>query len=674
MKRIFQILLLLLPVCCYSQQRAIDSLERLLPTATTDSARYRTTYYIGYNYTNTHYDSALYYTNKAFFLAQMNGKKLNEAEALYIKGFLLHRLQRLTESFQALTAALQLAEDPQNENNFWNIRKPQVKDKDYRLRTLASIHNVLGLFMLDVDRIDQTVYHYNESIKIFRAIGDSSDLAITISNLGTLYWKKLNEPDSALLLEQAAESIYVQKKEENRLGGVYGIMGASYLSKHNDSLGLAYAYKAIPIDKKNDAQSFLAAVYRWLADFYVQKNNKDSSLYYARMAANIHISVFPMDLGDDFRNLARSYELNNKLDSAYKYQGIALATYDSLYQLRIKGLTGFQQLSFNQQQQLQQLETDKAAVQNRIRMYTLFAGLGVALLISFFLYRNSRQQKKANLLLQEQKQETDEQKQKAESALEELKSTQAQLIQSEKMASLGELTAGIAHEIQNPLNFVNNFSEINKELIEELRAEWDNRQVQEEIMNDIEQNTEKIIHHGKRADSIIKGMLQHSRASTGKRELTNINALVDESLRLSYHGLRAKDKAFNAAINASFDESIGKINIIPQDISRVLLNLFNNAFYAVNEKKAKLNGTFEPTVSVCTKKENGKVEIVVKDNGNGIPPNIINKIFQPFFTTKPTGQGTGLGLSLSYDIIKAHGGEIKVESTEGEGTTFVISL
>ena len=267
-----------------------------------------------------------------------------------------------------------------------------------------------------------------------------------------------------------------------------------------------------------------------------------------------------------------------------------------------------------------------------------------------------------------------------EAALSELRSTQSQLIQKEKMASLGELTAGIAHEIQNPLNFVNNFSEINAELIEELRGEWsmvngeNNKQVAESLLNDIEQNTEKIIHHGKRADSIVKGMLQHSRASTGKKELTDINALVDECVRLSYHGMRAKDKEFNAAIKTELDGSIGKVNIVPQDISRVLLNLLNNAFYTVDEKKAQLNGTYEPTVSVCTKKLDGKVEIQVKDNGNGIPQNIINKIFQPFFTTKPTGQGTGLGLSLSYDIIKAHGGEIRVESKESEGTEFRVVL
>ena len=244
------------------------------------------------------------------------------------------------------------------------------------------------------------------------------------------------------------------------------------------------------------------------------------------------------------------------------------------------------------------------------------------------------------------------------------------------MASLGELTAGIAHEIQNPLNFVNNFSEVNKELIDEMQQEIDkgNYTDAKEISNDIKENEDKIIHHGKRADAIVKGMLQHSRTSTGKKEPTNINALADEYLRLSYHGLRAKDKEFNAEMKTDFDKSIGNINIIPQDIGRVLLNLYNNAFYAVTEKKKQQPEGYEPVVSVSTKKINDKIEIRVKDNGNGIPQKVVDKIFQPFFTTKPSGQGTGLGLSLSYDIVKTHGGEIKVETKEGEGSEFIIQM
>jgi signal transduction histidine kinase len=261
-------------------------------------------------------------------------------------------------------------------------------------------------------------------------------------------------------------------------------------------------------------------------------------------------------------------------------------------------------------------------------------------------------------------------------ALNELKLTQEQLVQSEKMASLGELTAGIAHEIQNPLNFVNNFSEVSNELIVEMNDELDKGDIKEAkvIASDIKQNLEKILHHGKRADGIVKGMLQHSRSSSGVKEPTDINALADEYLRLTFHGLRAKDKSFNAKFETDFDTTIGKINVVPQDIGRVILNLINNAFYAVAEKKKQNGKHYEPAISVVTNKANGKVEIKVRDNGNGIPQKVLDKIFQPFFTTKPTGQGTGLGLSLSYDIVKAHGGELKVETKEGEGSEFIIQL
>jgi len=273
---------------------------------------------------------------------------------------------------------------------------------------------------------------------------------------------------------------------------------------------------------------------------------------------------------------------------------------------------------------------------------------------------------------------------KLEESHENLKATQSQLIQSEKMASLGELTAGIAHEIQNPLNFVNNFSEVNKELITELKEEIDKGDMDEvkAIAEDIEQNEEKIKHHGKRAEAIVKGMLQHSRTSAGEKEPTDINKLADEYLRLAYHGLRAKDKSFNADFKTEFDESLPKINVVPQDIGRVLLNLINNAFYAVDNKAKENNKEYKPLVLVQTKLEHSplgrsggyRVKITVKDNGPGILPEIKDKIFQPFFTTKPTGQGTGLGLSLSYDIVKAHRGEISLKSEENTGTEFKITI
>src|SRR5688572_15277704 len=269
-----------------------------------------------------------------------------------------------------------------------------------------------------------------------------------------------------------------------------------------------------------------------------------------------------------------------------------------------------------------------------------------------------------------------------EKALADLKATQSQLIQSEKMASLGEFTAGIAHEIQNPLNFVNNFSEVNTELIEEMKEQIEKGNFNEakSISNDVLENQQRINHHGRRADAIVKSMLQHSRTSSGQKEPTGINALADEYFRLAYHGLRAKDKDFNATMQTDFDKSVGQINIIPQDIGRVLLNIYTNAFYAVSEKKRQEGDDYEPIVTVSTKRltsplgDGDKIEIRIKDNGDGIPPKVLDKIFQPFFSTKPTGQGTGLGLSLSYDIVKAHGGEIKVETKEREGSEFMIQL
>ncbi len=317
-------------------------------------------------------------------------------------------------------------------------------------------------------------------------------------------------------------------------------------------------------------------------------------------------------------------------------------------------------------------------------------------IVEFKLERTEKVKRTTSVLLEETIDELEKKRADVEQAnaalkksLEELKSTQAQLIQSEKMASLGELTAGIAHEIQNPLNFVNNFSEVNRELIDELKdaiTSSDQEEIQL-ILKDLTENEDKIKHHGKRAEVIVKGMLQHSRTSQGEKEPTDINVLADEYLRLAYHGLRAKDKSFNADFKCDFDESLPKINVIPQDIGRVLLNLINNAFYAVSSKASAMEDSkYKPEVLISTRVSlsggiNGKkrIEILIKDNGPGIPDEIKDKIFQPFFTTKPTGSGTGLGLSLSYDIIKAHGGEIKLEShhveeKEKAGTEFIISI
>ncbi|GEO11414.1 sensor histidine kinase [Segetibacter aerophilus] len=285
--------------------------------------------------------------------------------------------------------------------------------------------------------------------------------------------------------------------------------------------------------------------------------------------------------------------------------------------------------------------------------------------------------------VQQRTAELSKQKEELEKTISHLKLTQAQLIQVEKMASLGQLTAGIAHEIQNPLNFVNNFSEVSTELVEEMEEalKKDSKEEAVTIATDLKENLRKIAHHGKRADVIVKGMLQHTQISTGKKELVRINELANEYLRITYNGFSLKDKSFYAVIETDFDERIGKVEVVPQDIGRVLLNLFNNAFYAVIEKKRQLNGSFEPIVAVKTKMgKSGStdkaetISIIVRDNGCGISSKLVHKIFQPFFTTKPTGQGTGLGLSISYDIVKAHGGELIVETEEGKYSSFEILL
>ncbi|MFN7686113.1 MAG: sensor histidine kinase, partial [Sphingobacteriales bacterium] len=344
----------------------------------------------------------------------------------------------------------------------------------------------------------------------------------------------------------------------------------------------------------------------------------------------------------------------------------------------VANLSAFQNVSFEETLRLESLESEQLQTESKIRIYSLLAGLMVVSLIGIILFRNNNQRKKSNLLLTSQKNEIEQQKKQVEESMERLQSTQSQLVQAEKMASLGELTAGIAHEIQNPLNFVNNFAEINTELIDELKKEIEPAGIisANELVEDIKANSEKITHHGNRADAIVKSMLQHSRKTSAQKELTDINALCDEYMRLFYHGLRAKDKSFNAEYDTKFDTTLPLISVIPQDIGRVILNLINNAFYAVNARqKMEQDSGYKPLVTLTTSKQGDQVVIEVADNGTGMPEQVKEKIFQPFFTTKPTGEGTGLGLSLSYDIVtKGHGGSINVSTSTNQGTVFSVQL
>ncbi len=378
-----------------------------------------------------------------------------------------------------------------------------------------------------------------------------------------------------------------------------------------------------------------------------------------------------------YRIISDCYQRLGSYDSSFVYLKFATLLNDKLQEAEKKKIQEFQIAGFEETLKNQELEKEKIQTQNNIRTYGMLAGLFILSVIGFFLYRNNKKEKKAKNQLQEKNHII-------EKTLTELQSTQAQLIQSEKLASLGELTAGIAHEIQNPLNFVNNFAEVSAEMLVEMDAELDKGDIREAkaISADLQQNLSKINHHGQRASAIVKGMLEHSRTGDAiNRVSVDINALADEYLRLAYHGLRARDSSFNAVMETHFDPDLPKIEVIPQDIGRVLLNLINNAFYAVHQRATDvetLHATslpYQPKVTVSTKKLENAIEISVQDNGKGIPDNIKDKIFQPFFTTKPTGQGTGLGLSLAYDIVtKGHGGTLEVESKEGSGTIFTLKF
>src|SRR5579871_1757984 len=673
MNVILKLALAIFPLFCFCQQNGYDSLKRAFYVATTDSARFAILDAIAERYTENNFDSAIYYTEKAIGIASKNDKSLDQARALDLKGYNLMHLSKLSASFQVLSEALQIAENTESEKKSWD-RHALDSPRRFRLKILESIHHEIGHLMGSAGKTDQQLYHYGETRKIAASIHDTSMLGFVNMNVGNVYLGEKKNLDSALEMEKTAERCFVQTGDKRYLGVVYQIMGDISEQKNDNSAARAYFYKGIAISSAQDNEADVADIYDDLTEHYLtREKNKDSSLFYAKKTLQVLESIGVKNLGDVYDHLSKAYEMNNNRDSAFKYQGMALNAKNIASRERIKSLTDVQKLSFDEQFRLQELEKEKIETQNKIRTYSFLGGIGIILLFLLLLYRNNLASKKNNQILKQQKE-------KIETTLTELKSAQSQLIQSEKMASLGELTAGIAHEIQNPLNFVNNFSEVNKELIEELEAERSkgngerDEQLEDQLLKDIRDNEEKINHHGKRADAIVKGMLQHSRSSVSVKEPADINALADEYLRLSYHGLRAKDNSFNATMNTDFDDSIGKIDIIPQDIGRVLLNLYNNAFYAVNEKKKTAGENYQPTVSVSTKKSGDQVYITVNDNGNGIPQKIVDKIFQPFFTTKPTGQGTGLGLSLSYDIIKAHGGAIKVNTKENEESEFTIEL
>ncbi|RYY69407.1 MAG: hypothetical protein EOO13_09620, partial [Chitinophagaceae bacterium] len=648
MKKIYFLIVgINLCTAAWAQKAQADSLARLLPAEKTDTGKIRKLMRIGrmLEFGMIKNDSALVYFQQAVDLSKAINEEVLEAEASF---YLASGMYNSANYPLALVVSLQNIKRLEQLKSR-NIQVEFNGDRNllfYQSRLVSFIYSNIGDYknQLAYIRRMQAIYYSNlvqkKDVSINYQLTIYFNLARAYENL-TMHDSTLHY--SALLYKE------VSKKGDAQWLALAGDLLASYHEAHGnaDTAMMLSRESILPALQSNRLDIVTGAELR-MGKLFQQKGQKDSAFYYSLRALEAVLKMQnPKELLDTYKQVSELYKENAQPDSAYKYLYYYSSLKDSLQDL--SKIAEAQNFAFNQSLTDQQVaQAKKETVQqlkNKGRLYALLAVILFILLATFLLMRNLRNKRKANILLTQQKEAI-------ENSLATLKATQAQLIQAEKMASLGELTAGIAHEIQNPLNFVNNFSELSNELVDELKGERQKLKnerdelLESELLNDIAQNLEKINHHGKRADAIVKGMLQHSRKSEGQREPTDINALCDEYLRLSWHGLRAKDKSFNATLETDFDDSIGKINIIPQDMGRVVMNLLTNAFYAVNERKSTTDNRplttdaiYEPAVSIRTKKINNGVEIIVSDNGNGIPQNIIDKIFQPFFTTKPTGQG-----------------------------------
>ena len=624
-------------------RKKIDDLHNQLAIAKDDTSRIKVKIDLCSLHRLGNTDSSVLYGQEALKESQQINYPAGEILALGFMSVNLEGMGNYSKALEMAFKALQIAKD----NDLEKLTSPALNAIGETYTILKDYHRAL--------------YYLKKQQAIPGGEINSEGMAYSLKDIGVVF-EEMNQLDSAKHYLQRSIEMFRKTNHEEPL--VYETFGNIMMKLGNNKEALNYYQKSLQIALENNERRASALAYNKIASFYKEMNQPDSGIYYAIKGLKESEMISQKKTILQAAALLAGFYEKTDAEEAYRYLKIADAFKDSLF--GAGNLQAIQALVAKQEEHQKEIEAARIKYQNQLRQYLLIAGLGILLIIASILLRNNRQKQKANKIL--------------ETTLTDLKSTQSQLIQSEKMASLGELTAGIAHEIQNPLNFVNNFSDLNQELLVEMKDELEKGNLEDvkQIADDVITNEQKINHHGKRAGDIVKGMLQHSRSSSGVKEPTDINALCDEYLRLSYHGLRAKDKNFNATMKTDYDETIGNINIIPQDIGRVILNLINNAFYAapLPPQGGFLDPDYKhnPTVWVSTKKVGDKVFISVRDNGPGVPKKILDKIFQPFFTTKPTGQGTGLGLSLSYDIVKAHGGEININSKEGEGAEFTIQL
>jgi signal transduction histidine kinase len=630
-----------------------DSLKHELVTAKNDTSKVLLMAQLSSAYNGFYPDTVNYYGNEALKLAERINYSRGKAMALIALGLGIQLEGEYPKSFDYLYQCLQITEK-----------------KHFVLET-AICYSSIGNTYWFVGDYSKSVEFCKKADNLFKGVINAKGVRewMLFNNLviGQSYLEYQLDSSYAYLLR------YYDATKQDKFWHPVALYNLSdcLFRRGDHKTSFYYAREGIAGAIANGDNLTEAEACAAISGFFKKIQKSDSVIYYANKGLRAANSIsYGLGIYKNSKLLADEYEQVN-IKEALHYHKLYDSINESMY--GVKKVQELQKTLAEEQYRQQQIQKEQLEKENQRKQYGFIAGLAIMFSIAFILYRNNLQKRKANNLLQFQKE-------KIESTLAELKTTQAQLIQSEKLASLGELTAGIAHEIQNPLNFVNNFSEVSHELIDEMKEEIKQGNFKEVnlIADDVKQNLAKINHHGQRASSIVKGMLEHSRTSSGEKTLTDINALCEEYLRLAYQSMRSKDKSFQCETRLHIDPSLPIINVVGPDISRVILNLLNNAFQACNEKSGSLkiesNGNYTPFVTITTKNYSNRIEIIIKDNGNGIPDSIKDKIFQPFFTTKPTGQGTGLGLSLTYDIVKAHGGEIKVNSSENEGTEFTIQL
>lgn len=604
------------------------------------------------------YDSSIYFYEKAIPLYEKIGNRIRTAQSASNLAIAFQQQSNYTQALYYQQKSLKIHEKDKN-----------IMGQAYTSVNLANTYQNMG----DLKRAEG---YFLKSIDLALKKNLTNVELYAYTNLSSMFLG-INQWQKAY--DNAMEAVMLGRKMGDK-----GIQAASFskaaLARANQNEfneAMELSKRAISLADSVNQPIITQQAYSSMG--FVLKSEKkwkEAIPFYEKALASLaNADLFIKENGSLFKELSECFEQTGNPAKAlemYKKYTVISDSINSRENIR-RATELSMNYEFDKKEQATRVMQDAKDELNRTRMI----GLGSGLLLSFIIITGAligyRGKQRANAQLRKQKTEL-------EDTLEKLKDTQSQLIQSEKMASLGVLTAGIAHEIQNPLNFVNNFSELSNELIVEIKDELavGNYQEVHDILNNVQENLGKITHHGKRADGIVKGMLLHSRANTRDKLPTDINNLSDEYLRLAYHGMRAKDNSFNVNIITHFDAEISNVNVVPQDIGRVMLNLINNALYAVAEKnkKAKSEGIdYEPKVTLITKKDKDNIEIRVSDNGIGIPDSIKDRIYQPFFTTKPTGQGTGLGLSMSYEIVtKGHGGELKMESKTGEGTTFIVYL